>query len=226
MSVFVIGDLHLSLGADKPMDIFKGFENYVERLHSGWQRTVGRDDTVIIAGDVSWAIELSLARPDFSFIHELNGKKWIVKGNHDYWWATVTKLQNFFDENGFNTINILHNRSVFTEDINIAGSRGYIFEGEKRSDKVLNRELCRLRASLADTKPGYPIIAVTHYPFAFADNVWYDGIELLREFNVTHQYYGHIHGAAVRYSLSGNYYGIDMRLVSADSVDFTPVKIK
>ena len=118
MALYVIADLHLPLGIDKPMDVFGGvWDNYVERLKENWQSTVTKDDVVIIAGDVSWATYLEEAKRDFEFLHSLNGKKIIIKGNHDYWWTTMNKLKSFVEENGFNSIEFLQNNYYMYENI-------------------------------------------------------------------------------------------------------------
>ena len=93
MALFTIADLHLSLGTDKPMDVFPGWKNYVDRLEANWRRLVSDGDTVVIAGDISWAMKLEDAAADFTFLHALPGEKLILKGNHDYWWSTRKKLE-------------------------------------------------------------------------------------------------------------------------------------
>ena len=149
MSLFVIADLHLSLSADKPMDIFGGWDNYVSRLEANWQESVSLDDTVVIPGDISWAMGLENALEDFRFIDRLNGRKIILKGNHDYWWTTKSKADKFFSDNGIESISILHNNHYFYGDIGICGTRGWINDdGEPQDELVLLREAGRMDASL------------------------------------------------------------------------------
>lgn len=149
MSLFAIGDTHLSLGTDKPMNIFRGWDNYVERLVSNWNRVVDPGDTVVIMGDVSWGMSLSEAYKDFELLNSLPGKKIIMKGNHDYWWNTKNKMDKFFAENGFDTINILHNNHYSYEGYGICGTRGWISDnGEPADQKVLAREAGRLALSI------------------------------------------------------------------------------
>ncbi len=109
MALFVIADLHLSLGADKPMDVFPGWNDYVQRLEKNWNSLIKPEDTVVIAGDISWAMNLEDALEDFAFIHSLPGEKIIMKGNHDYWWSTRNKADSFFAAHGFTSLRILHN---------------------------------------------------------------------------------------------------------------------
>ena len=149
MSIFAIGDTHLSFSCDKPMDIFRGWDDYVERLEKNWRAIVTDDDTVVIAGDISWAMKLYEAKEDFTFLENLPGRKIIMKGNHDYWWQTKKKLDEFIKENGFNTIDIMFNNAFRVGDYAICGSRGWFYDAEKDADmKVLRREAGRLQMSI------------------------------------------------------------------------------
>ena len=153
MSVYAIGDTHLSFSVDKPMDIFKGWDDYALRLENNWQRLVSPEDTVIINGDISWAMSLEEAEKDFEFLNRLNGTKIISKGNHDYWWNTVTKMEKFFKEKSFDTLKILHNNAYRVGNISIAGSRGWFFDAEKENvDKIMARECARLQRSIDEAK--------------------------------------------------------------------------
>ena len=165
MAIFVIGDLHLSLGVEKPMDIFPGWQDYEYRLEKNWQNLVKPEDTVIVAGDVSWALDISQAVEDFKFINNLNGKKIILKGNHDYWWQTAKKLKEFKETNNLDTIEFLHNNSFEVENVIICGTRGWIFEnGQQDDEKVILREAGRLKASLDHIKSEKEKIVILHYP--------------------------------------------------------------
>ncbi|MEG1027956.1 MAG: metallophosphoesterase, partial [Oscillospiraceae bacterium] len=148
MSLFTIGDLHLSLGEDKPMDIFSGWKDYVNRIYENWQKQVSQEDTVVIVGDISWAMRLSDAKEDFNFINNLNGTKIILKGNHDYWFDTKTKTDLFLQNNNFNSIKILFNNSYEYENYSICGTRGWINETGEDDVKIINREVGRLKLSL------------------------------------------------------------------------------
>ena len=149
MSLFVIGDLHLSLGEDKPMDVFSGWNDYVQRLENNWRRLITDDDTVVIAGDISWAMKLEETLTDFRFIHSLPGKKLLLKGNHDYWWATKKKMDEFISVNHLDSLSILFNNAFRVGEYAVCGTRGWFLENEAPEDiKVLNREVGRLKMSL------------------------------------------------------------------------------
>lgn len=227
MSLFVIGDLHLSLGTDKPMDIFGGWANYVERISENWERLVSEDDTVVIPGDVSWAMDLEGAAADFRFIHELKGTKIISKGNHDYWWTTGAKMNRFFSDNGFDSIKILHNNHYAYGQYGICGTRGWINDdGEPADAKVLAREAGRLETSIASAeKEGLEPIVFLHYPPLYGNEYNYDILDVMYRHRIKRCFYGHVHGKGHQYAVNGERDGIDFRLVSGDYVQFAPYKI-
>lgn len=227
MGLFVIGDLHLSLGGDKPMDIFSGWSNYVERLQNNWSALIHAEDTVVIAGDISWGMSLEQAKEDFAFIDKLAGRKILLKGNHDYWWTTKAKMESFFADNDLSTLHILHNNTYTCERFAICGTRGWINEnGEPADQKVLLREAGRLQASLSEgEKTGLEPIAFLHYPPIFMDDENRPILEVLHRFSVKRCYYGHIHGKAGLKAVNETLGGIDYRLISCDFVDFSPVQI-
>ena len=170
MSLFAIADLHLSLGTDKPMDIFGGWSDYVTKLETNWQNKVRPEDTVVIPGDISWGMNFEQSKKDFEFINKLNGRKIISKGNHDYWWNTKNKMDKFFAENGFDTINILHNNHYSYDGYGICGTRGWISDnGEPADQKVLAREAGRLALSIESAQKAgglteeYRSIAALHH---------------------------------------------------------------
>ena len=225
MSLYAIGDLHLSLGCDKPMDIFEGWHDYVQRLTRNWQRLVKASDTVVLLGDISWAMGFDTARADFAYIHSLPGKKIILKGNHDYWWSTMAKMQAFVQENGFDSISFLHNNSYTADGIAVCGTRGWLFEtGEEQDAKVMNREIGRLRASLAAAEQGERV-AFLHYPPLSHTASSSEVIAVLKEYGVSRCFYGHMHGPALRWAVQGEVDGIHYRLLSADNVGFCPVLV-
>lgn len=228
MSLYTIGDLHLSLGTNKPMDIFPGWENYVELIQTRWNELVKPNDTVVVVGDISWAMSLEECDADFSFINQLNGTKILMKGNHDYWFTTKTKVEQYLEQKNFNTIKILFNNSYEYEDVVLCGTRGWINEqGEDVDKKVLNREAGRLRLSLEHgKKTGKQPIVFLHYPPIYASNECWEILEVLLEYNIKQCYYGHIHGKSAQYAINGERKGIEFRLVSCDQTDFTPVKIR
>ena len=132
MSVYAIGDPHLSLGCDKEMNIFAGWHDYVQRLEQNWREHISPEDTVILAGDISWAMNMEDALADFTFLHGLPGEKYLMKGNHDYWWTTVSSMQRFLDQHRLNTLHFLHNNAVTAEGVSLCGSRGWMFEEGER----------------------------------------------------------------------------------------------
>lgn len=230
MSLFAIGDTHLSLSCDKPMDIFGGWDGYVEKLKENWQNVVKDEDTVVIPGDISWGMSLNSSLKDFEFLHNLKGKKLILKGNHDYWWSTKNKMDKFLLENGLTSIKIIHNNSVFTEGVNICGTRGWIFEkGEAFDQKILARESGRLEASIKDAltnHPEAPIIVFLHYPPIYCNEISEEILDIIIKYNIKECYYGHIHSAGCKYAINGISNGIKLKLVSADFLNFMPYKIK
>ena len=228
MALFVMGDLHLSLSSDKSMDIFGGWENYVERIKENWNREVSPDDTVVVPGDISWAMSLKEAVADFSYIHELPGRKIILKGNHDYWWTTAAKMNNFLAENGFDSIFILHNNHYAYENYGICGTRGWINDDSEPADaKVLAREAQRLETSIASAEnAGLEPLVFLHYPPLYGNEYNPDLLEVMYRHNIKRCWYGHIHGRkGHQNAVNGERDGIVFQLVSADYVQFCPVKI-
>ena len=224
MSLFAIADLHLSLGVDKPMDVFPGWENYVERLAENWKREVRPEDTVVIAGDISWGLDISESLADFAFLDSLPGTKLLLKGNHDLWFSTKTKVEKFFAENGFSTLKILFNNAYEYGDYAICATRGWM--NDQADKKVLLRECGRLRLSLeAGKKLGKPPVVFLHYPPIYGGGECYEILEVLHEYDVKQVYYGHIHGYSSGYAINGERIGIDFRLISCDYIQFNPIKI-
>ena len=230
MSLYTIGDLHLAIGnPSKKMDIFTGWENYEERLERNWNKLVDKDDTVVIAGDVSWAMKLEECHNDFEFLNNLNGRKIFVKGNHDLWWSTTKKVNTYFDEKQFGTLEILFNDCKTYEDINICGTRGWMFMDsnatEAEHQKIVSRETGRLKLSLEKADKNKETIVFFHYPPVYQEFVIEPFIELLKEYNVTKCYYGHIHAKGCNYAFNGVYEGIKFQLISADFMKFCPLFI-
>ena len=229
MSLFVIGDLHLSLGEDKPMDVFSGWNDYVQRLENNWRRLITDDDTVVIAGDISWAMKLEETLTDFRFIHSLPGKKLLLKGNHDYWWATKKKMDEFISVNHLDSLSILFNNAFRVGEYAVCGTRGWFLENEAPEDiKVLNREVGRLKMSLEQAKKhgGEPVVFL-HYPPYYRGLECSEMMDVLLEYGVKKCYYGHIHGKKnFRLAFEGEYRGINFRLISGDKVEFVPVLVR
>ena len=226
--LYTMGDLHLSLGCDKPMDIFSGWTNYLERLRENWNSKITDDDTVVLIGDHSWALKLEDSRKDLEFIDkELKGKKILSKGNHDLWWSTTKKITDFVTDNGFSTISFLFNNAFLVEGISVCGTRGWIREnGEPADQKVLNREAGRLEASLqAGVKLGGELVAFIHYPLIYGTEENVLLTEILHKYGVKRCYYAHLHGYSIKGALNGERAGVIYKLVSADGVGFDPVLV-
>ena len=229
MSLFVIADLHLSLSTNKPMDVFHGWSDYVERLKTNWDAIVKPEDVVVIAGDISWAMKLEDTYEDFKFNNERPGKKLFMKGNHDYWWTTKNKMVNYLKENGFDTIEIVHNSAYIHEDIGVCGTRGWMYNSVSEEDKkIILREVGRLKTSLeVAVKAGVRPVAFLHYPPVYGDFVSEEMMDTLKQYGVKDCYYGHIHNsAAAKKAVIGEYDGIKMHLISCDTIGFCPVLVR
>ena len=227
MALYVIADLHLSLGSDKPMDVFGGaWVGYVDKLREGLS-VIGPDDTTVLPGDLSWALSLSEAEADFAFINAIPGRKIIVKGNHDYWWSTAKKFDTFCAEHGFENMHVLNNNCYFYGDTALCGTRGWFFEEDKggeHDEKVFRRELGRLETSLKAAGEREKLCFL-HYPPKYGGYECPEILELLRAYGVRACYYGHLHAESLRMAFTGRAYDVDFRCVSADYVNFTPQKV-
>ncbi len=233
MSLFTISDLHLSLSIDKPMDVFGSeWDHYMERLFENWSSTVSSTDTVIVGGDVSWAMYLNECERDFAFLNALPGTKIILKGNHDYWWESLTKLQNYVTEKGFSTLCFLHNNAYLAEDCAICGTRGWVdpsYESFKADDqKIYLRELARMELSLKSAAKlgAKKIIAVLHYPpITKTLTVSEQYAALFQAYGVSLCVYGHLHARASKRAFEGMAGGVEYKLAAADYMGFTPYKL-
>ena len=228
MVLYTLADPHLSLGADKPMDIFNGWEGYQEKLRENWQAIVRPEDTVVVAGDISWAMTLEEAEKDFAFLNSLNGTKILLKGNHDLWFSTKSKADRFLAEHGFDTIRFLFNNYYPFGDYGICGTRGWMNDPDEPHDKkVILREAGRLERSLEAAKQDGKIpIVFLHYPPLSLKSDCEEILEVLRRYGVERVYYGHLHGSAHQYAVTGHYEGVDYHLVSCDFTKFSPVKVE
>ncbi|MDO5123457.1 MAG: metallophosphoesterase [Eubacteriales bacterium] len=228
MSVYAIADLHLSLGTDKPMDIFSGWSDYVTRLENNWRRLVSDADTVVIAGDVSWAMKLDECYEDFSFLQSLPGKKLLIKGNHDYWWSTKKKMDEYLTQNGFDSIEIVFNNAYARDGIAICGTRGWNYESSGEKDmRILNREIGRLNTSINEAKEtGLEPVVFLHYPPMYDTIICKEIIETMKAQGIKRCYYGHLHGAGThKHAVIGEYEGINFKLISCDYTEFYPVPV-
>lgn len=227
MAIYAISDLHLAFSNEaKSMELFgDDWKDYQKRIEKNWRKLVKKDDTVIIPGDISWALNLGEAYNDFNFLNNLPGKKIILKGNHDYYFTTVAKLRKYFEDNNFDTIEILHNNSFFIEGYNICGSRLWSNTELENADdtKIFKRELIRLQLSLDSILPenkDKPIIVATHFP-----PFRYETLQLLKQYNVKLCVYGHLHGQGHYMIREGNIDSIEYKMVSGDHTGFELVKL-
>ncbi len=236
MSLFSIADLHLSGAVDKPMDVFGSrWSDHTAKIVKRWKSVVTDSDTVVIPGDISWGMTLNDALPDFKLIDSLPGKKIIGKGNHDFWWETVTKMKRFFDENGIETISFLYNNAHETDDFIICGTRGWYVEerlqntvGDVDYTKIVQREALRLEASIkeaekiSETCGEKPILAYFHFPPVFNGFICRELIDILKAHMIKHVYYGHIHGV-YNVPKTFEFEGMEFTIVSADYLNFVPM---
>ncbi len=230
MSVFVIGDLHLALGADKPMDIFPGWEGYLAKVEANWKSSITAQDTVVIPGDVSWAMSLAGALEDFRWLNALPGQKYLLKGNHDYWWTTMAKMVCFLEEKGFETLRFIYNSAAGADGMALCGTRGWCFEnGEAADAKVMAREAGRLERSLQMAAQKFPEaerVAFLHYPPVYLNQTAEDLLAVMLKYGVKKCFYAHLHSHSIKCRTEGDVGGICFRLVSADGLGFKPLRIE
>jgi len=226
MQIYAIADLHLSLTSEKPMDVFgEAWRGHAEKLERNWRERVQEDDLVLVPGDISWAMQLSAALPDLSFIGNLPGRKILLKGNHDYWWSAIGRVRSNLPEG----MRALQNDSIVEDGIGICGSRGWLCPGSNNfnaeDQKIYLRELDRLSLSLASLPAVETKIAMLHFP-PFLDKEKGSGFtERLEDAGVQIVVYGHLHGEANRYAFEGERNGITYHCVAADKLDFAPKRI-
>lgn len=227
MALYAMGDLHLCLGAHKPMDVFGGaWIGYMDKLREGLS-VIEPEDTTVLLGDLSWALDLEGAKADFGFIDAIPGRKIILKGNHDYWWSTAAKFCRFCEENGYSNQFLLNNNHYDCDGYAICGTRGWFFEEEKsgeHDEKVFRRELLRLEASLQSAGEK-PKLVFLHYPPRYKGYECPEILELLRRYGVRRCFYGHLHGASHALAMEGLWDGVEFRLVSADRLGFAPLRV-
>ncbi len=224
MSLFAIADLHLSFGVEKPMDVFSGWGGYVKKIEDNWRSVVKKDDVVVVAGDISWGMNLKESYLDFKFLDELPGKKILLKGNHDYYFTTKGKMDKFFLENGFSSLNFLFNNSYSYEDVSICGTRGWMnMSLDDGDNKILKREANRLELSLK-TATKKPIVFI-HYPPIYSNGKSEEILNVLYSNDVKNVYYGHLHGRSCKYAVTGLVDGINYDFISSDYLEFKLLKI-
>ena len=228
MALYAIGDLHLSLAGDKPMDVFgERWKDHAEKLKKGFAG-LGEDDVTVLCGDLSWAMSLEEALEDFRFIDALPGKKLLLKGNHDYWWSTAGKAKKLFHEHGLESMDILNNNCFFYGETALCGTRGWFYEEERGVEhdrKIMRREIMRLETSLKAAGEHEKLVFL-HYPPLYGSYECPEILHLLEEHRVRLCCYGHLHGSSCFGAFNGWRGGTEYRLLSADYVNFTPVKLR
>ena len=234
MAIYAIADLHLSFLQDKPMNIFgDNWENHAEKIKINWLKKVKEEDTVVLAGDFSWAMYLNDTKLDFKYLNDLPGTKILLKGNHDYWWGTLSKMNEFLKENNIENIKFLYNNSYLVENKIIVGSRGWNTLDVDENSKMIKRENARLELSINDGLNKYgadkEIIAFMHYPpinkGELLNGIKTDFIRTFEKYNVHSCYYGHLHGASHKDAVEGKIQEIKYKLISADYLKFDLEKI-
>ena len=235
MSIYTIGDLHLSFSQNKPMNIFgDNWNGHADKIRKNWMEKVNKEDFVVLPGDFSWAMYLKDTYKDFEYLEKLPGNKILLKGNHDYWWSGLSKMNEYLKENNFNNINFLYNNSYLVENTIIAGTRGWNLTDSEDNEKMLNRECIRLKLSLEDGINQFgrnkEIIVFMHYPpiskAGISNGYTKKYISIMKEYGVKKCYYGHLHGTSHSEAIEGNVDGIEFYLVSSDYLDFDLVKVK
>lgn len=223
MALYTMADLHLSFSSEKPMDIFgDAWKNHPQKIAERWNLT--EEDTIVLPGDFSWAIDFGELAADMAFLQRLPGKKILAKGNHDYWWETVSKMKRF-TEPDYPSVSFLHNNSYEVCGVSVCGTRGWTLEASGEDERILRREVGRLKASLASAT-AEPVVFL-HYPPIYGDLRCEPILDVLHEYGVRECYYGHLHGqGAASLAVRGEADGITFRLISADHLDFTPLKVR
>lgn len=227
MRVFAIGDLHLSGAMDKSMDIFgQHWENHWEKIRADWAAKVQDEDVVLIPGDISWAMALDDAKVDLDSIGQMPGRIVLLRGNHDYWWSSLSRVRSILPPRMY----ALQNDCITLGDLKIAGSRGWLCPNErvftKDDEKIYQRELLRLELSLKAVKAEQPPLVMLHYP-PFNDRLEPSGFtDLLERYGVRRVLYGHLHGPGIRNGFTGCMRGVEYQLVSCDALDFKLAQIE
>lgn len=235
MSIYTIGDLHLSFHENKPMSIFgENWEGHEKKIKKDWIGKVKENDLVVLPGDFSWSTYLKDTYEDFSYLNSLPGKKLLLKGNHDYWWTTVTSMRKFLEEKEFENIDFVYNSAYEFENYIISGTRGWGQNEEGEDKKLLKREVARLELSLEEASrlnknKEKEILVFLHYPPITKNNIinneMSDFVKIMKKYGVKRCYYGHLHSNSIKEAVEGEYYGINFKLVSADGLDFKLLKI-
>ena len=232
MAIFAISDLHLSLNGEKPMDVFGSrWDNYTDRMEEQWNRVVQDDDLVLIPGDISWAMYLEDTVKDFTYLNRLKGQKLLLRGNHDYWWTTLSKMEKFVEEQGFDSLHFLKNTAFLWGDTAICGTRGWTIphpDSAGEDKKIYDRERQRLLLSLEAAKSHNVknILTVMHFPPVEREETSDGFLDIMEEYGVKECIFGHLHASAHKSAPQGIIRGIKMRLVACDYLNFLPCLIQ
>ena len=209
------------------MDVFGGnWVGYMDKLSEAMS-VITDDDTTVLLGDLSWALDIASAHNDFAWIDRIPGRKIILKGNHDYWWSTASKFYKFCENNGFTNQFILNNNHYEYDGWAICGTRGWFFEEDvsgQHDEKVFKRELLRLEASLCSAGELSKMVFL-HYPPRYKGYECPEILELLDKYEVRRCFYGHLHGPSHKLAMEGVWGGVEYRLVAADYLDFKPFTV-
>lgn len=230
MAIYTIADLHLSFNTNKPMNVFgENWNDYEKKIKQSWKKNVKSTDTVILPGDFSWAMYLEESIKDFEYINELPGRKILLKGNHDYWWSTVTSMRKFLKEQNIENIDFLFNNSYEIENTIIAGTRGWILSEEQEDKRLTKREVDRLELSIRSGIEQYgndkEIIVFMHYPPVNKNYMNTEYIKIMKKYNIKRCYYGHLHANSIKDAIEGELDGIQLKLVSADGLNFKLLEV-
>ncbi|MBU5434823.1 metallophosphoesterase [Pseudoflavonifractor sp. MSJ-37] len=226
MALYALGDTHLSLTVNKPMDVFGGaWTGYVDKLREGLS-VLREEDTLVLCGDISWGMSLEQAEADFAFLDAFPGRKLILKGNHDYWWNSAAKMERFWAEHGFSTLHMLHNNAYEYGGFALCGTRGWFYEEDAggHDEKVFRRELIRLEASLKAAGERRKLCFL-HYPPRYQGYTCPEIIALMEQYGVEQCFYGHLHGGSHRLAVEGRNGSVEYHLVAADYLQFRPYRI-
>lgn len=230
MSIYTISDLHLSLGMDKPMDIFgNNWKNHEKKIRDNWIKKVKKEDLVLLPGDFSWVMYIEDAKKDFEYLNELPGTKLLLKGNHDYWWESIKKMREFLKNNNFKNIDFIYNNSYIWENKIIVGTRGWS-EQEENPEKIIRRENLRLEMSIKDGLQRFgedkEIIVCMHYPpFNGYTKEELNLVKTMKKYNAKICIYGHVHGEVGKDAKQGMIDGIRFIMASSDQTNFDLIKI-
>ncbi len=230
MAIYTIADLHLSFSEDKPMSIFgENWKGHSQKIKENWNKKVKQEDTIVLPGDFSWSTYLENTYKDFEYLNSLPGKKILLKGNHDYWWTTLTSMRKYLKENNFKNIDFIYNNSYLVENKILTGTRGWNLLETENSNKMINRESIRLKLSIEDGIKKFgkdkEIIVFMHYPPITQTNNNLEFIKIIKQYNIKRLYYGHLHGKSHKDAIEGDIQGINFKLVSADYLNFDLIKI-